>query len=121
MERGRTSLRDMVDPTWLEIQHNQAMLEASLNTLRQNGEASAAAYREYHIAKTKAMLTLREQGFPATLIPEYVKGVMEVADLKFKSDVADVVFQANKEAINVYKKKSDDLREMYKGEYNNTK
>ena len=121
MERGRTSLRDMVDPTWLEIQHNQAMLEASLNTLRENGEASAAAYREYHIAKTKAILTLREKGYPTTLIPELVKGVKDVADLKFKSDVADVVFQANKEAINVYKKKADDLRVIYEREYSNTK
>lgn len=107
----------MADHIWLEIQHNEAMLEASLNTFRENGEASAAAYRDYHIAKTKAMLTLREKGYPTTLIPELVKGVKDVADAKFKSDVADVVFQANKEAINVYKKKSDDLRIIFDKEW----
>lgn len=111
----------MDDRIWIEIQHNEQMLEASLNTFRKNGEASAEAYRDYHILKTKGMLRLKEMGYPATLIPELVKGLTDVADAKFKSDVAEVVYQANKEAINVYKKKADDLRVIYEREYTNTK
>ena len=106
---------------WDEINHNEAMLEASLNTLRKNGEASAEAEREYRIAKTKAILNLREKGYPTTLIPELVKGLKDVADLDFQRNIAEVVYKANQEAINVYKKKSDDLRIIYEKEWSNTK
>ena len=106
---------------WDEINHNEQMLEASLNTLRKNGEASAEAEREYRMAKTKAILNLREKGYPTTLIPELVKGLKDVADLDFQRNIAEVVYKANLEAINVYKKKSDDLRMIYEKEWNNTK
>ena len=111
----------MVGTIWDEINHNEQMLEASLNTLRKNGEASAEAERDYRIAKTKAILTMREKGYPTTLIPELVKGLKEVADLDFRRNIADVVYKANLEAINVYKKKSDDLRMIFEKEYSNTK
>ena len=101
----------MERPIYEEINHNEALLETSLNTLRKNGTAAAEAEREYRLAKTKAILMLREKGYPTTLIPELVKGL---------KDVADVVYKANLEAINVYKKKSDDLRMIYEKEWNNS-
>ena len=106
---------------WEEINHNQAMLEASLNPLRKNGEASAAAERDYRIAKSKAILNMKEKGYPVTLIPELVKGLKDVAELDFKRNIAEVVYKANMEAINVYKKKSDDLRMYFEKEYSNTR
>ena len=102
---------------WEEININQAMPEQSLRTLRQNGEASAEAEREYRKAKSKAILTLKSKGYPVTLIPEIVKGLDDIADLDFKRNVAEVTYKANLEAINVYKKKSDDLRMIFEKEY----
>lgn len=110
----------MERPIYEEINHNEALLEASLNTLRKNGTAAAEAEREYRLAKTKAILMLRDKGYPTTLIPELVKGLKDVADLDFRRNVADVVYKANLEAINVYKKKSDDLRMIYEKEWNNS-
>ena len=64
---------------------------------------------------------LREKGYPTTLIPEIVKGLKDVAELDFRRNVADVVYYSNKEAINVYKKKADDLRAIYEKEWSGTK
>ena len=102
---------------WEEINSNEALLEASLKTLKSNGAAAAEAERDYRVAKTKAILMLRDKGYPTTLIPEIVKGLKDVAELDFRRNVAYVVYYSNKEAINVYKKKSDDLRAIYEKEW----
>lgn len=102
---------------WEEINLNQSMLEQSLNTLRKNGEASAQAEREYRIAKSRAMLNLKAKGYPVTLIPDIVKGLNDVAELDLKRHIAEVVYKANLEAINIYKKKSDDLRMYFEKEW----
>lgn len=107
----------MVGTIWDEINHNEAMLEAALGTLRKNGEASAAAEKDYRLAKARAIITLREKGYPTTLIPDLVKGLSDVAELDYKRNIADVVYKANLETINVLKKKSDDLRIIYEKEW----
>ena len=106
---------------WEEITQNEQYLEEALRTLRKNGEAAAEAERDYRIAKSKAILTLKEKGYPVTLITEIVKGLKDVAELDFRRNVAEVVYYANKESINVYKKKADDLRAIYEKEYVNVK
>lgn len=106
---------------WDEINDNQRMLELSLKTLRSNGEASAIAERDYRIEKSKKILEYKSKGYPATLITDIVKGLPEVADLDLKRSIADVTFRSNLEAINIYKKKSDDLRITYEKEYSNAR
>lgn len=106
---------------WEEINVNQSMLEQSLRTLRQNGEASAEAEREYRIAKSKAILSLKAKGYPVTLIPDIVKGLSDVAELDLKRHIAEVTYRANLEAINIYKKKSEDLRMIFEKEWSGNK
>ena len=106
---------------WEEINANEAELERSLATLKKNGEASALAEREYRVAKTKAILELKIKGYPVTLIPEIVKGLSDVAELDVKRHIAEVTYRANLEAINIYKKKSDDLRMIFEKEWSGSK
>lgn len=106
---------------WDEINGNQIALETALKSLRKNGESSAIAEREYRIAKAKAILDLKAKGYPVTLIPDIVKGREDVSELDLKRKIAEVTFKANIEAINVYKKKSDDLRMMFDKEYSNVR
>lgn len=102
---------------WEEININQAMLEQSLRTLRTNGEAAAEAERDYRVAKSQAVLNLKAKGYPVTLIPDIVKGLSDVAELDLKRHIAEVTYRANIEAINIYKKKSEDLRMIFEKEY----
>lgn len=106
---------------WQEINDNEYILEQSLKTLRLNGEASALAEKEYRVAKSRHTLTLKAQGYPTTIIPDIVKGLPDVAELDLKRKIADVTYKANLEAINVYKKKSEDLRMFFEKEYYNAK
>ena len=48
-------------------------------------------------------LKLRDSGIAVSMIDKVVYGVKEIAELRFKRDVADTVYQANLEAINSIK------------------
>lgn len=102
---------------WEEINYNEQALEDNLNKLGFNCKKSAEAEREYRIAKAQLMLKLRQQGMPITLIPDLVKGDKDVSLLALQRDIAEGIYKANLEAINIYKKKSDDLRLYFEKEY----
>lgn len=106
---------------WDEINENEQRLEQALNNLKYTGRASAEALRDCHIAKAQAVLNMKAKGYPVTLIPDIVKGLSDVAELDLKRNIAEVNYKANLEAINVYKKKSDDLRMYFDKEWSGTK
>lgn len=106
---------------WDEINENQDALEQALRTLKANGIAAAEAERDYRIAKSKAILSLKAKGYPVTLIPDIVKGLSDVAELDLKRHIAEVTYRANLEAININKKKSDDLRMIFEKEWSGNK
>ena len=56
--------------------------------------------REFDLELKKEALRLRDEKMPVTLIDKVIYGVPEVAELRFKRDIADTVYQANIEAIN---------------------
>lgn len=78
-------------------------LDSALATLRKNGIEWAEAEYEYRKLKTKEILRLKDEGYPATLIIDIVRGLGEVPELDFKRNSAKVVYSANAEAINVKK------------------
>lgn len=84
-----------------ELQQKDRELSASIRQLRVSGTAKAEAEKEYKIKLREEALKLRaEKGMPVSLINQIVYGVPEVAELRFKRDIADTVYQANLEAIN---------------------
>ena len=93
------------------------MLETALSESGKRGKALAEAERAYRVALASKILTLRDGGYPATLIGDLARGDSEVAKLKFDRDCAEVVYDSSREAINVYKKAIDVLREQIDREW----
>ena len=89
---------------YIEIQRKINELNTSLKKLRETGTAYAEAERDYKIMLRQEALKLRsEKEMPVTLIQQVVYGVPEVAEKRFKRDVAEAIFVANKEAIQTIK------------------
>ena len=83
-----------------ELLNLRQQLNASIKRLKQNGVALAVAERDYKIALNKRVLELRDEGMAATLIQLIIYGEREIAELRFKRDVAKVVYETNLEHIN---------------------
>ena len=86
----------------LEIKNKE--LTQSIKMLRENGIKLAEAERDYKIKLRQEALKLRaEKNMPVTLIAQIIYGVPEVADLRFKRDIAEAMYNANQEHINTTK------------------
>lgn len=88
-----------------EIQRLMLELTASIKRLRDNGANLAEAERDYKITLRKEALRLRAGDMPVTLINNIIYGVEEVAEKRFKRDIEQATYDANKEHINVTKLK----------------
>lgn len=87
-----------------EIQELIKKLDTAIKTLSKNGQALAEAERDYKITLRQEALKLRqEKNMPVTLISQIIYGVPEVADKRFKRDIADTMYQTNLEFINTTK------------------
>ena len=86
-----------------QIEKLSQELTSSIKLLRKNGEAFAEAEREYKISLAQKSLELRDSGIAITLIDKVVFGDRKVAEMRFKRDVANATYEANKEHINVTK------------------
>ena len=80
-------------------------LTQSIKTLRKNGEKLAEAERDYKITLREEVLKLRAGEMPVTLINLIIYGVENVAALRLKRDIAQAMYDANKEHLNVCKLK----------------
>lgn len=89
---------------WSEIQTKTHELDVCIRELRKSGTAYAEAERAYKIKLREHCLRLRsQQDMPVGLIDKTCYGIPEVADLRFKRDIAETVYRANLEAINSIK------------------
>jgi len=82
-----------------ELQQKIKELNISIKKLRETGTTYAESEKEYKIAVNKKALELRENGVPVTLIQTVIYGYPEIAKLRFERDVAEVIYNANQEAI----------------------
>lgn len=86
-----------------EMQGRIKMLDTALQQLGNRGRAYAQAERDYRIALAKKILVERDKKTPVTIISDVCRGDHEIAGLKFNRDVAEITYDAAKEACNVYK------------------
>ena len=89
--------------TYDEIDLRQKELDVAVRSLRKTGTSYANAERNYKKALRQKALELRDGGIPVTLIDKVIYGEEEVANLRFERDVAEAVYKANQESINVLK------------------
>ena len=88
----------------LDLQQKQKELDISIKQLRTTGTAYAQAERDYKIKLREYALKLRsDDKMAVTLINQIVYGIPEVAELRFKRDIAQTIYNANQEAINSIK------------------
>lgn len=105
-----------------ELQIKIKELNISIKKLRETGTEFAEKERDYKITLRQEALKLRaEKGMPVTLIQQVVYGVPEVAEKRFKRDVAEAVYQANQEAINSIKLQIRVIENQLSREWSNTK
>ena len=88
-----------------EIEKLMKELTASIKALRKNGTSLAEAERDYKITLRQEALRLRAGDMPVTLINNIIYGIDEVAEKRFKRDVEQATYDANKEHINITKLK----------------
>lgn len=93
------------------------MLEVALKECKNRGRAAAEAEQKYRMKLAEKILLLRDQKLPATLIGDLARGDKDVAMLKFERDCAEVVYDNAREAVNVYKRQIDVLREQIEREW----
>lgn len=94
-------------------------LKISVKQLRLNGIELAKCEKEYKMAVNKKALELKSQDTPVTLIQLIIYGFDDIAMLRFKRDSANVVYNANLEAINCIKMQLRLIEEQIKREYGN--
>lgn len=104
-----------------ELNNLTSQLNNSLKQLRTNGIKLAEAEKEYKIAVNKKALELRSQDVPVTLINQIIYGYQDIAQLRFLRDSAEVVYNANKEAINTLKLQIRIISNQLDKEWNNEK
>lgn len=110
-------MTDLIDDLQVKNMH----LEQALRTLRTNGIALAEAERKYKEAVSKEALRLRDEGMAVTLIDKVIYGLPTISTLRFQRDCAEVVYQANQEALNVTKLQIRLIESQLSREWGNTK
>lgn len=95
-------------------------LTEAIKLLRMNGNNLAAAERDYKITLREEALKMRaEKDMPVTLINQVIYGVPEVAEKRFKRDIAETMYNSNLEYINVTKLKLRLLENQLSREWSN--
>lgn len=82
-----------------ELANKTKQLEVSIRSLRHNGTERAKAERDYKILLRQECLKLRDEGMAIGMIDKTCYGIPSVAEARFKRDIADTIYDANKEAI----------------------
>lgn len=101
-----------------EMQEKTMLMDKALEMCGKRGRAYSMSQKEYRIALRKAMLEEREKGTPVTILSDICRGRPDIAELCMQRDIAEVVYKASMEAINVYKLEANILREQIDREWN---
>ncbi len=105
-----------------DLQNLTNRLNQSIKLLAQYGKDFADAEKNYKIALRQEALKLRsEKEMPVTLIQQVVYGVPEVADKRYKRDVAEAMYQTVQENINSLKLQMRIIESQLQREWGNTR
>lgn len=100
-----------------ELSRKLDELSVSIKKLRQNGEALAEAEKEYKMELSKEAIKMKAEGMAVTMIDLCIYGQKSVAEMRFKRDIAQVMYDANQEHINVTKLQIKVIDEQIKREW----
>ena len=104
------------------IFEKQNELNACIRQLEKYGVELANKEKDYKICLRQEALKLRsEKGMAVTLINQIIYGVPEVADKRFKRDIAETMYQTCQERINTLKLQIRILESQIQREWGNSK
>ena len=101
----------------IEINEKTKELSYAIKMMERYAREKAQNEKDYKIALRQEALKLRSSNMAVTLIDKVVYVVPEVADKRFKRDVAVAMYETAKENINVLKTNIRILETQYKIEY----
>lgn len=102
-----------------EMEALRKQLSVSIKELRKNGTDLAQKERDYKVLLRQEILKLRDEGMAVGIIDKICYGIPLVADKRFERDVAQTVYEANKEAINSLKLQIRIVQNVIDKEYSN--
>lgn len=104
---------DLID----ELQNLVSLLDASVKSLKNTNQARAKTEMDYKILLREEALKERDKGMAIGMIDKTIYGIPSVALARFNRDIAEGNYEANKEAINVYKLRIRLLENQINREY----
>ncbi len=105
-----------------EVQNLINKLNQAIRLLGQYGREFAESEKNYKITLRQEALKLRaEKNMPVTLIDKTVYGVPEVADKRFKRDVAEAMYNTALENVNSIKLQLRIMENQLNREWGNSK
>jgi hypothetical protein len=78
-------------------------LTVATDALNVKGKELANRERNYRVALSKAILRGRAEGYPATLLLDICRGLIDVSEARFQRDIAQSQYDATRERINTLK------------------
>ena len=106
-----------MDDLMKSLEEVRTDLKIAMKMLRQNGNNMAQAEASYQSAKYQVAMKLRAEGMPVTLIEAVLKGHPEVNEKLLERITAKVLYESNKESINVSKKNLDVINDQIAREW----
>lgn len=100
-----------------DLQGKISLLDKALEQLKHRGKVYADAEQKYRMELSKKILIERDKKTPVTIISDVCRGDNEIAKLKFMRDLAETMYKAALEAINVYKLQIKVLENQIDREY----
>lgn len=86
-----------------DLMRDRDLMKKASEVLKERGIALAKAESVYQSSKASCALSLRADGYSATMIQLVIKGDDRVSVHMFARDCAQVEYDSAKEALNVYK------------------
>lgn len=104
-----------------ELSNKLIDLDKCLKALRTKGTELAQTERDYKVALKKKVVEMRANKVSMSEINLTIYGIEEIAELRYKRDIAQAVYEANKESINVIKLQIKIISEQLNKEYGQIK
>lgn len=100
-----------------EMYETRQAVKDSLSEARKWGIDLANREKAYRISLRQKIAELRAGGTQISIVQDMAKGDEDVASLRLERDVAEVMYKTAYEAINVYKKEADIIKDEIKREW----
>lgn len=86
-----------------QLQQLNNALNSGIKLMAKYGKEKAEAEMNYKITLNQNVIKLKDAGEKATTIPLLVYGIKEVAEKRFKRDVAETMYETAQENVNSIK------------------